>query len=177
MLTKEMVLERFEYIDGAIYWKTKTKTATRVTIGKRAGGDHGDGYRCVSINNKRYLEHRVIFLMHHGYLPRFIDHIDCNKSNNKIENLREASIFQNNQNNPNIRSASGVKGVYFNKQRNKYHCQLWANGKSECVGYFENLDEAKSAMLKARAQFHKNFANLGNTTRAIEAKLREKNHG
>ena len=174
MLTKEMVLERFEYIDGAIYWKTKP--AISVTIGKRAGGDHGDGYRCVSINNKRYLEHRIIFLMNHGYLPQFIDHIDCNRSNNKIENLREASIFQNNQNNPNVRSASGVKGVYFNKKRNKYQCQLWVNGKCKSVGYFENFDAAKNAMLEARAHFHKNFANSGNTACAIQTKLKEKNH-
>jgi hypothetical protein len=175
MLTKELVLERFEYIDGAIYWRTKTAIA--VTVGKRAGGNHGDGYRCVSINNKRYLEHRIIFLMHYGYLPQFIDHIDCNKLNNRIENLREASIFQNNQNNPNVRSATGEKGIYFNTKRNKYHCQIWANGKCKSVGYFENLDEAKSAMLNARTNLHKDFANSGDTARAIEAKLREKNNG
>jgi hypothetical protein len=173
MLTKELVLERFEYIDGAIYWRTKT--AISVTIGKRAGGNHGDGYRCVSINNKRYLEHRIIFLIHHGYLPQFIDHIDCNKLNNRIENLREASNAQNSQNNSIIRSASGVKGVYYNRKRNKYHGQIWANGKCKCVGYFENLNDAKNAMLNARIKLHGNFANTGSVEYAIEAKLKEKN--
>ena len=175
MLTKELVLERFEYIDGAIYWKTKT--AASIKVGKRAGGKRIDGYRRVSINNNRYLEHRIIFLMHHGYLPKFVDHIDCNRENNKIENLREASNSQNSQNNPAIRSASGVKGVYLNKTRNKYHGQIWANGKCICVGYFDTLEDAKNAVAIARIKLHGDFANTGFVACAIEAKLREKNNG
>lgn len=173
MLTKELVLERFEYVDGAIYWKTKT--AISVTVGKRAGGNHGDGYRCVSINNKRYLEHRIIFLMHHGYLPEFIDHIDCNKLNSRIENLREASSWQNSQNNSVVRSATGIKGVYFNKNKNKYHAQIWANGKCNSVGYFKSIDDAAKAMKIARTNLHGEFANAGKFVYAIEAKFKEKN--
>jgi hypothetical protein len=174
MLTKELVLERFQYIDGAIYWKTKA--AVSVDVGKRAGGNHGDGYRCVSINNKRYLEHRIIFLMHYGYLPQFIDHIDCNKQNNKIENLREASIYQNNQNTPSIRSASGVKGVYFNQKRNKYHGQVWANGKCKSIGYFDTIGDAAKAVSNARFILHGDFANSGNLLNATVERLKELNN-
>ena len=172
MLTKELAEQRFEYRDGALYWKAKT--ADRVKIGERAGCDHGDGYRVISINNKRYLEHRIIFLMHNGYLPACLDHADGDRSNNRIENLREASLSQNGQNRSVSRNASGVKGVYFNAKRNRYQAQIWVDGKSKSLGCYENIDDAAKAVSKARAELHGKFANNGNA-RVIESYLKEKN--
>ena len=82
-ITQDYVKQLFEYRDGELYWKVKY--SQRVKIGAKAGALDGDEYFRISINGKRYLNHRLIFLMHHGYLPEYLDHIDGNPSNNKIE--------------------------------------------------------------------------------------------
>jgi len=66
----------------------------------------------------------LIFLYHHGYLPKFVDHIDGNKKNNRIENLREATKSQNAMNQKvSTRNTSGIKGVMWHKRDKKWFVQ------------------------------------------------------
>ena len=84
-----------------------------VSIGDEAGGlNKTSGYYGTRFNGKRYRNHRIIFFLHHGYCPDVIDHIDNQKTNNKIDNLREASLSQN-QHNAKIRkdNSTGIKGL------------------------------------------------------------------
>ena len=92
-LTKELLNELFEYKNGFLY-RRKSEKGQRY-VGKQAGTLRKDGYYSVRVNGSLYLAHRLIFLMHHGYLPEMIDHIDGNPSNNLITNLREATNQQN----------------------------------------------------------------------------------
>lgn len=91
-LTKERALEVFRYDDGKLYWKIRKH---KVSIGMEAGCVKAKGYRYVCLDGVHYRVHRIIFLMHHGYMPQIIDHIDNDKLNNKIENLKEISNSEN----------------------------------------------------------------------------------
>jgi hypothetical protein len=146
-MDKEFLNKYFEYKDGCLYKE-----------GKRVGWKI-DRYRLVSIHNKSYSEHRIIFMMHHGYLPEKIDHIDGDKTNNKIENLRTANDSENAQNRKMMRTnTSGAKNVSWDKCNKRWQVQLQCNGRIMKFGYFKNLDDAKRVAEQARNEHHKEFA-------------------
>lgn len=149
IISQDYLKQIFDYKDGELYWK---KTKRSHLIGKIAGGiDSTTQYFNVKIGNKKYKNHRLIFLMHHGYLPKVIDHIDRNPSNNCIENLRESTVSQNLHNRTAQKnSKSGIKGVYWLANRKKWvaRCKI---GKtiSKC-SYFDTMEQAKEAIEKFR---------------------------
>lgn len=86
--SQEFLKNLFKYEGGnLVYVKSPFRTKL---LGKRAGTPDANGYRIVMINNKRYLEHRLVWILLNGDLTNhdIIDHIDRDPSNNKIENLR-----------------------------------------------------------------------------------------
>lgn len=151
MIRQKELLDSFEYKDGNLYWKILKK---RVNAGQLAGTKQKTGYFQIQLNQKFMYVHRAIFLMHYGHLPKFIDHIDGNPSNNKIENLREATAAQNSWNQKFKGSASGFKGVTWNKQDKKWQPQIRANNKKFYLGKFTNLDDAIVAYQDAAAKLH-----------------------
>jgi hypothetical protein len=157
ILTQEYVQEVFKYKDGELFWKIQKGY---MKPGYKAGCSDSEGYKVLQLNQKAYKLHRIIFLYHHGYLPDEIDHIDNNKSNNLIENLREATR-SNNAKNIKLRknNTSGVKNVVWNKERNKWEVALLVDGKRKYFGWFDNLIKASKAAEKARNKHHKEFAN------------------
>lgn len=163
MITQEYLLELFEYSDGHLIWKKKTSTLSRAKIGEKAGYfDKGCNYYRLKINNKSYLVHRIIYMMHYGNLPDEIDHIDGNTSNNRIENLRTATHSQNlcNQKMPS-HNTSGIKGVSWKKPLKKWFVQLKINNKKRHFGYFDDIELAELVSIEARNKYHKEFANHG----------------
>jgi hypothetical protein len=159
-LSQDLLHELFEYRDGNLLWKHKTRNG--IEPGTKAGTLNHHGYVHIRINKKTYQAHRLIFLMHHGYLPEMLDHIDCDRSNNKIENLRPTNNTQNQQNQKlSLRNKTGVKGVCFDKFRGKYLAQIRVNRTICKVGHFMSLDEASKAIKEARSLNHKEFANHG----------------
>jgi hypothetical protein len=158
IITKEFLHQRFKYQNGFLFYKSKP--ANRIKIGDMAGYKNGDGYLVVEINHKCYGIHRLIFMMFNGYLPNEIDHIDNNRLNNKIENLRPATKFQNFLNRTKRSdNTSGVKGVYWHKDRKKWQVSLSVNKKSKYFGLFDNFELAKLVSIEARNKYHGNFAN------------------
>jgi hypothetical protein len=120
-MTQELLKELFEYReDGNFYWKVKKTIKT--TIGKIAGTNHSKGYRTIRIDKKSYLQHRLIWLFHNGFFPQYeIDHINCIRNDNRIENLREATHKENRANTIKLPGCSSkFKGVYFNKLSKKW---------------------------------------------------------
>jgi hypothetical protein len=91
MFTQEQAHELFDYKDGVLYWKVRP--AYNIKKNSRAGSRHHSNYIYISINKSSIAEHRIIFLMHHGYLPEQVDHIDNDRTNNRIENLRKATAL------------------------------------------------------------------------------------
>ena len=99
----------FQYEAGHLYWKVKP--CKKICIGDKAGTYHTAGYWHITINKKKYLSHRLIYLYHYGYMPEVVDHINKNSTDNRIENLREAS-FQLNQYNRKL----NIHHIDYNKQ-------------------------------------------------------------
>lgn len=156
-LTQDVVKELFDYKDGVLIWK---KTGTkRQKIGSEAGFLIHSSYRKVTINGKRFYVHRIIFLWHKGYLPKFVDHINGDAADNRIENLREATKQQN-QFNQKIRKTnkSGVKGVCWHKQLKKWNAYIHLNYKKIHLGWFDLLEDAEKAVKKKRKEIHGDFA-------------------
>lgn len=162
-ITQEIVKNLFDYHeDGYLIWKIKPRQ--NVQIGDRAGFCmfYERGYRCkVKINMKSYFCSRIIFLWHKGYFPIIVDHKDRNKLNDKIENLRAATTFDNAKNtNSRKNSSSKYLGVYWHA-KNKYWCaHVSVCGKSKHLGVFKNEDEAALAFNNATKIHYGEFANL-----------------
>ena len=155
-LTKELLESLFHYIDGSLI----RKTGRVGDIGSVAGCIHrGTGYVHVKIDHKAYKLHRLVFLLHHGYLPEIVDHIDGNKANNRIENLRGATKSQNSMNQK-IRSTntSSVKGVSWHKVNKKWKVALCKNYKSYYYGTYEDKELADLVAVEATEILHGNFS-------------------
>ena len=101
-------------------------------------------------------------MMHHGYVPDLIDHIDGNKTNNNIDNLRPATKSENQYNKKkSTDSISGIKGVTWRSETNKWRVRITVDKKDIDVGYAKTLIEAKKMILEARLKYHKEFSNEG----------------
>lgn len=125
--------------------------------GSEAGTENNNGYIAIEILGNVYLGHRLAWFMEHGYWPKNnIDHIDGNKSNNKIKNLREATGSENIQNLKKAMSNNklGVLGVFYNKKSCKYQAQIGLNGKVTILGLFDSVDEASNAYISAKRTMH-----------------------
>ena len=148
-LTQENIKKLFDYKDGYLYRKFNCRGNS--TLIKCDNNGDRDRYLMVSVSNKPYLAHRIIFLWHHGYLPDMIDHIDRNKRNNHIENLRESTLSENNINKVKIKLMKGnepssqYKGVSWEKDRNKWRVRIMKDGKRFHLGRFiSEIDAAKA---------------------------------
>lgn len=159
--SQEYLNSIFEYRDGDLYWKNPT--SNKIKIGSKAGSlANGESHKRVRLNRKNYLLHRIIFAMHHGWMPSQVDHIDTNSLNNRIENLRPASHGQNIQNQPIRKSnTSGIKNVWWHKSLEKWVVAITANSMRKHIGYFEDIELAELVAIEARNKYHKGFANHG----------------
>jgi hypothetical protein len=152
--------EYFEYKNGELFWKITS--SNRAIKNKKAGYKRKDNYCFLRFNKKTYGIHQVVFAMHHGYIPKEIDHIDANPSNNFIENLREATRSQNALNQPlTIKNSSGIKGVSWHKSAKKWVVQLTVNGKAKYFGTYFDIEVAKFIAETMRHKYHGNYANHG----------------
>ena len=162
MTTHAEILEMFDYKDGNLYWKKKASKKT--VIGEMAGTQVDSRYGRLQVNKKLYLTHRLIFLWHHGYLPKFIDHIDGNSKNNRIENLRETTISLNLANTKKPKhNTSGYKNVIWHPTRNKWQVRIQINKKGKSFGYYKDLELANLVATEVRNKYFGEFANHGNS--------------
>ena len=149
----------FEIKDGRLY--NKVQRNSRVKVGELTGSNSG-AYSLVFLNGIPWQVHRILFYMTHKHLPETVDHIDGNKKNNHIENLRAATSRQNCFNKTLTKAnRSGVKGVSWAKKSNKWNACIRVNGKSKNLGYFVDLEDAKDFVGLARDMLHQEFANHG----------------
>lgn len=115
-MDRRLAHSMFHYKRGKLYWKDTM--GSRALEGIEAGSVTYEGYRRITVARKEYRTHRLIFLMHHGYMPEIVDHINGVRDDNRIENLRAATINENCYNCKLSKSnKSGVKGVYWVKGR------------------------------------------------------------
>lgn len=160
ILSKEYLCNLFEYSNGSLY--RKVRTANCVYEGDKAGFKRNDGYRQIKVDQKPYLEHQIVFIMHYGYKPNIIDHINGNKSDNRIENLREVSFNQNAHNvKRKSNNTTGIKNVSYSKRHKSWIVRVQANKIRKLIGIFDNLELAELVSIEARNKYHKEYANHG----------------
>lgn len=160
-LTQEEAHRLFEYKDGELYRKLDRNN--RFKAGSKAGHlIKSTGYRVIEIGSVPYPEHSIVYLMHHGFIPKMVDHINGCTTDNKIENLRQATAAQNAWNSKrSIANTSGIKGISFRKDRNVWVARLQAHATSIYLGYFKSKDDAEEFLQLARDMVHGDFANHG----------------
>ena len=155
--TQEQLKKLFNYHeDGYLVWAVNRK---RAKIGDKAGILHLNGYYRTGINGKLYCNHRLIYIFHYGIVPKFIDHIDGNKTNNKINNLRPATNKQN-QHNAKLSSknTSGYKNVTFCTQTKKWAVKIKINGQQKTIGRYNDIELADLVAQEIRRKYHGEFA-------------------
>lgn len=123
---------------------------------KKAGRTNHDGYIHIKIYGKTYLAHRVAWLHFHGEWPEeCIDHLNLDRSDNRISNLRKATYAENSQNrNKQTNNTSGYVGVYWLARFNKFQAQIRVNGRLKSLGYYLTAEDAHAAYLVGKAKYH-----------------------
>jgi hypothetical protein len=154
-VSHERVLELFDYDDGKLFYKSNNEPA-KIYVTK------GHRYARIKFDKQEFKLHRIIFLYHKGYLPDIIDHINGDRYDNQIENLREANTYQNRQNSRIYStSKSGVKNVYWCKSSKKWRVSMHINGEKHIFGHYADLEEAKQVATSMRDKYFQDFANHG----------------
>ncbi len=130
----EEISEVIYYKNGELFWKRNDKPAGTTTK---------EGYSKVQINGTVYSTHRLVWVLFNKEIPidKQIDHINRDRSDNRIENLRLATPSSNALNKPCKISNTGIRGV--SKDRDYYKVSFTVNGKSIHVGNFKDLNKAK----------------------------------
>jgi len=155
MFDHDILSSMFRYEDGELI---RVSHRNKSFIGKPAGSYCKGNYKQVVVNGKYMLVHRIIFFLHHGYVPKMIDHIDGNVENNSIENLRAATYEQNNRN-AKLRkdNKTGAKGLR-QCPNGKWQVYVRMDGKQKSFGVYEDFDLAELIAIEARNKHHLHFA-------------------
>lgn len=158
-LSQETLKEFLDYSPetGIFIWKKRSALATK--IGTVAGNLNALGYIRIRFLRHGWMAHRLAWLFVHGEMPLDqIDHIDCDKSNNKIGNLRQASTSENLRNRKKSpRNTSGFKGVTWHKLNNKWLVACRVNGVKVHLGYYKDPEEASKVYLAFAKKCHGEF--------------------
>lgn len=148
----------FDYDGVSLVWK---HGRGGVSVGSIAGTVNAGGYIQLKVNGRFYYAHRIIWEMHNGQIPddMEIDHINHNKADNRIENLRLVRHETNTKNAPKYKNnTSGVTGVSWYKRDKKWLAQIMVDGNYIRLGLFDNFEAAVAVRKEAelRYGFHKN---------------------
>lgn len=157
MVTQQTLKDNFYYHEDGKFFRKIVKS-NFIKVGDLAGNMGNKGYWICSIEGKQYLLHRLIFLYHYGYLPEQVDHIDGNKANNKILNLRACTNAENARNQgKRARNKTGFKGVFVNRH-GKFVAQICLNYKRIHLGTFDTAEKAHSKYCEKAKELHGEFA-------------------
>lgn len=143
---------------GAFRWLVSN--SARRPAGSAAGELKPSGYILIGINGWRYRAHRLAWLYVTGEWPQVqIDHRDNDRSNNKWLNLRPADNAQNQANAKRPKNnTSGFKGVFWNKQRQKWAAKINPDRRQVHLGFFADPKEAHAAYCRGAEKFFGEFA-------------------
>lgn len=146
-LTAEYLRSILHYDPATGIFTLKVGSANQVKAGNIAGSPTGLGYLQIKLQSRNYKAHRLAWLYVYGEWPEDqLDHINRNRSDNRIANLRDVSHKQNGQNrSKRSDNTSGHPGICWHKQNSKWRARIKHNQKLTHLGYFENLEEAIAA--------------------------------
>lgn len=164
--------KRLEYLPltGCLLWKSRPKSDfknekswvnwKKNKVGKYATYLHKHtGYLYVQINQKSFRAHRVIWFMFNGDIPDQIDHINHDRFDNRIENLRDVGFRENRINqSKGVNNTSGVVGVHWSAGHGKWAAKITLDKKTRHLGFYFDFFDAVCARKSAERKlgFHKN---------------------
>ena len=158
ILSAEYLRERLTYNPETGEFLHRHSFGNRYHAGERAdtpGHAALKGYRLVNLLSQKFLAHRAAWLYLHGVWPdKYIDHINGNRGDNRIENLRDvvARTNQENQRVAKVNNKTGFLGVRM--EQGLYRARIKANGKTLHIGMFEKAEDASAAYIKAKRELH-----------------------
>lgn len=161
-MTNPLLAERARHVlsydasTGAFAWANPPRNV-RVKAGNVAGSAGLNGYLYICVDRNRCLAHRLAWLYVHGEWPtQKIDHINGDKHDNRIANLRLATDRVNAQNvrKPQANNTSGFLGVTFCRWTNRWLAQIQTGGKHHNLGRFDTPELAHAAYLQAKRRLH-----------------------
>lgn len=148
-----------------LVYDSDTGLFTRKSTGRPVGYlNNLEGYSAIRIKllGYKYLAHRLAFLYMRGHIPKCIDHINNDPTDNRWVNLREATVTQNQYNaKRRVDNTSSVKGVSWHKGKQRWIARLSYKGKRINVGSFDSISEAEEALQNKRQTLHGEYANNG----------------
>lgn len=146
---------RYEPDTGKLIWIDEG--INRAKLGTEAGFDNGQGYLQVCLQTKSIKFHRLCWALYYGAWPKkHIDHRNGDKKDNRIENLREATMADNCRNTLQKRAANRYPGV--RARHGKFAAEIQLNGKKRHLGTFENEIDAATTYAKASVELHGEFS-------------------
>lgn len=144
----------YDPVTGKIYWKPGQRKA-----GKEAGCLNTDGYVVIGYKGKQIYGHHLAWFLMYGVWPKFIDHGNRVRHDNRKLNLNEVTKKVNHKNMKKFsNNTSGVVGVNLHKQTGKWRAFIKIDKVQKSLGLFNNFDDAVAARRKAEVQygFHPN---------------------
>ena len=143
-----------DFDNGELFWKERdisyfSSPRSHLIWNKRFAGkpaftaNHKDGYKHGLLMSKPYLTHRIIYAMKHNVWPNYIDHINGNRSDNRITNLRSVTKSENGRNakKPHT-NTSGHIGVHWNNRDKRWSAYITLNKKRKALGNFKDIQDA-----------------------------------
>lgn len=156
--TKEKLLELFDYNPNDGSFKRLVTVSPNGMVGKVIFGTKlASGYLHIQVDGKLFLVHRLAWIISNGNIQDNlnIDHINRNRSDNRLSNLRLVTSSENHHNRkPNLVTASNIQGVYWDSANKKWRAHIYLNKKEISLGYFDNLDNARIARENAKLTYH-----------------------
>lgn len=150
---------RYDHDNGNFFWKVNRYGRGGSRAGMVAGFINENGYRCFRIKGKKFYAHRLAWLFIHKQWPHgIIDHINGNRSDNRICNLREVTTSQNIANTNATCAKSSLRGAHWSSEKGKWFSRIMFNGKTKYLGYFNSKEEAHNAYIIARRNLHGEFS-------------------
>lgn len=145
----------YNEVTGELVWKNPISTKFRK--GDIAGSKRADGYIQIKLSGRMYLAHRIAWLYAYGSEVECIDHINHDRADNRLSNLRAATKSQNGANRKKcVSNTTGYKGV--TRKGTKFTAALIYQGKRQNMGYFDTPEKAHTAYRLGAYLFHGEFA-------------------
>lgn len=161
--------EHIRYEEGNLFWAKRPagRRGNGIEVGAPVGCPAHNGYIQMSFQQTRLWAHRVTWFLCKGEWPSFdLDHINRNRADNRIENLRAANRSENNANSKLARTnKSGYKGVHWCARTRKWCMQIWFKGRRVRIVYFDCPELAGLAYDECARQLYGAFAHTNNDLR------------
>lgn len=164
----EYLRQCFHYENGKLFWLERPlahfetergqKVFNKLHAGKEAGGINSILKRwTIGVGKKLYYRYAIVWAMHNGVWPNYLDHKNRLSSDDRIENLRESTASQNNSNRIGY-AKSGYKGVYKSILCERWAARISVNKKEVHLGYFATPEEANKAYGEYAQKVYGEFA-------------------